>query len=413
MASASTKRILIIGTYDTKAAELEFLSQQIRAADGEPVTMDVGVRGAPASMVSVPRDEVARQANTTVSKLAADGDENAAMMAMATGAATIARTLCAEGKIHGAIALGGTMGTDLALEVCQALPLGFPKYIVSTVAFSPLIPPERIAPDLQMILWAGGLYGLNSLCRETLRQAAGAVVGAAQLAGDDNAARPRVGITSLGTSCLKYVIDLVPELESRGFEAIVFHTTGMGGRAYEAMAESGAFAAVMDFSLQELMNELCGSVVNSGTGRLLGAGKSGTPQIVAPGAVDLVDVPAWQSLPAKYRDRPYHAHNRLIGSVVATVNERRRVVREISRRLAAATGPSHVIFPMHGIEEWDRPGEAAHDPDAMQALMQARRATQWRSTVVHDLDAHINDREFVDLALKIFDEWTAKGIVAR
>src|SRR5690606_6158751 len=143
------------------------------------------------------------------------------------------------GQVHGVLALGGTMGTDLALDVTAALPLGMPKFIVSTVAYSHLIPPERLAPDLMMILWAGGLYGLNSICRSILSQAAGAVLGACRTVVPVQTQRPRVAVSSLGKSCLSYMVRLTPALEARGYEPVVFHCTGMGRRAPEAATEQG------------------------------------------------------------------------------------------------------------------------------------------------------------------------------
>ncbi len=154
------------------------------------------------------------------------------------------------------LALGGTMGTDLSFDVASSLLLGVPKVVLSTVAFSHLIPPDRITPDLMMVLWAGGLYGLNSLCKSALAQAAGAAVGAMKAAQPPRFDRPLIGMTSLGKSCLSYMVHLKPALELRGFEVVVFHTTGMGGRAFEALAEQGQFAAVLDLSLQELANHL-------------------------------------------------------------------------------------------------------------------------------------------------------------
>ena len=198
------------------------------------------------------------------------------MHVMATGSARLAAKLHAEGRIQGVIVLGGTMGTDLALDLCAALPLGVPKYVVSTVSFSPLLPPERLAPDIQMILWAGGLYGLNSICRASLAQAAGAVLGAARAAEPRRAGgRPLIGMTSFGKTMLRYMVPLKPALEARGFEVAVFHATGMGGRAFEGLAAEGAFAAVMDFAPQEVGNHLFGSTISAGPDRMTSAGAKG------------------------------------------------------------------------------------------------------------------------------------------
>ena len=172
------------------------------------------------------------------------------------------------------------------------------------------------------VLWAGGLYGLNAICRSALAQAAGAIVGGPRRR-DRRRARPLVGMTSLGNSCLSYMKRLLPALEQRGYEVAVFHTTGMGGRAFEALAAEGRFCAVMDFSLQELANHHAGSVVTAGPTRLEAAGARGVPQIVAPGAIDMIDFPAWRPDEMAAQARGFHAHNRLIASIAATGDERR------------------------------------------------------------------------------------------
>jgi uncharacterized protein (UPF0261 family) len=404
-------RILLIGTADTKSPELTFLKERIVEAGGEVVFMDIGVLARGTLKAELSNEAVAAAAGATLPDIVALGDENAAMAKMAEGAATLAATLAAEGSIEGMLALGGTMGTDLALDVASALPLGVPKFIVSTIAYSHLIPPQRICPDLMMILWAGGLYGLNDICRSSLAQAAGAVVGAARGARRPTAGRPLIGMTSLGKSCLRYMESLLPALEARGYDVAVFHTTGMGGRAFEALAASGAFAAVMDFSLQELANHCAGSIVNAGADRLEGAGRRGVPQLVAPGAIDMIDFPAWSDHRWGGEARNYHAHNRLLASVTATGDERRAVARRIAEKLALAQGPTVYILPSHGIEGWDREGEPMHAPDALAAFLDESRRQPVGAAKLIELDAHINDAAFVETALRVFDAWTREGIV--
>lgn len=405
--------ILVIGTGDTKADELRVLRAGIEGQGGHVLTMDVGILSDPVDQPDIAAENVAAAAGTTRAALARAGDENTAMTAMASGAARLAAGLQAEGRIHGMVALGGTMGTDLALDVAAALPVGVPKVILSTIAFSHLLPPERIPPDLTMILWAGGLYGLNGLSRASLAQAAGAVVGAARAATPPAWDRPVVGITSLGSSCLRYMLALKPALEARGFEAAVFHATGLGGRAFERLAAEGRFAAVFDLCLQELQNDLHGSVVTAGPGRLTGAGARGIPQIVAPGATDMVDLETWRPLPSRFADRPYHAHNRLIASITLPSEDRRRFADTVADRLAASTGPVAFVLPLGGIEEWDRPGGGLHDPAGLAALIEGFRTALPDSVERIEVDAHINDAAFVEAVLAVFDRWLADGTVAR
>lgn len=406
-----TKTILVIGTFDTKAEELDYLIKRIRNQGGNVVAMDVSVLGDPSQPVDVTKHEVAAAVGETIEALIALGEEGEAFERMSAGAAVMTRRLFDEGKVDGMIALGGSMGTDLALDCAQALPIGVPKYIVSTVAGSPLIAAERMAVDVQFILWAGGLYGLNPLCRSSLSQAAGAVLGAARSVEPPRFDRPVIGMTSLGSSCLKYMKRLHPALTARGYDVAVFHTTGMGGMAFERLAAEGAFACVMDFSLQELVNVLHGSVVSAGADRLSGAGLSGTPQIVAPGASDILDLAGWQEIPARFSERPFHQHNRLIKNIAFSAGERTVIAREIVDRLAAAKGPTQYFLPRQGIEEWDKPGAPAHDAEGLRAFVAATEAAAAGRVSLTALDCHINDDAFCDAVLEQFDTWVAEGIV--
>lgn len=405
------KTILVIGTYDTKDDELDYLAGVIRAQGGQVITMDVSVLGDPSKPTDYSKHDVAEEGGSSIEAAIATKNENKAMQIMADGAALLTARLYAEGKFDGMMVLGGSMGTDLALDVTAALPLGVPKYIVSTVSFSPLIPPERLAADTQMILWAGGLYGLNSVCKASLSQAAGAVLGAANAVEKPDASKPMIGMTSLGKTALRYMVQLKPALEERGYEVAVFHATGMGGRAFESLAAQGAFACVFDFCTQELGNHIHGSNISAGADRLTNAGKNGTPQIVSGGCYDLVDIVGWQGLPGKWVDHPTHAHNRLITSVVLNDDERRAVARAHSKQLASAQGPTAFILARDGYGEWDREGADLHDKEGLEAFQSELRTTLPKTVEKHEIDAHINDAAFASKALEIFDEWRERGIV--
>ena len=408
----TNKTILVIGTYDTKDDELGFLADVIHAQGGQVIMMDVSVLGDPSKPTDYSKHDVAQEGGSSIEAAIASGNENHAMQIMAKGAALLTARLFTDGRFDGMIVLGGTMATDLALDVCSALPLGVPKYIVSTVSFSPLIPAERLAPDTQMILWAGGLYGLNSVCKASLSQAAGAVLGAARAVQMPDPDKPLIGMTSLGTSALKYVIPLKPALEARGFEVAVFHATGMGGRAFESLAGQGAFACVFDLCTQELGNHVNGSNISAGADRLTNAGLNGTPQIVAPGCYDLVDIVGWKPLPDKWSDHMKHEHNRLLTSIVLDVDERKSVARAHSEQLAKATGPVAMLLPEHGLGEWDRAGADLHNQAGLDAFLLELGNTLPSNVVAHRIDCHINDAAFSDKALEVFDGWRASGLVA-
>ena len=410
-AEGSLPKILIFGTGDTKSDELQFMAEVIRSSGGQPVLVDVSILADPPYKPDHSRRDIAAAAGTNIEAIIGSGDENSAMALMAHGASNLARKLFADGIADGVIVLGGTMGTDLGLDVAAALPLGVPKFVVSTIAYSHLVPPERIAPDLMMMLWAGGLYGLNPICKAVLSQACGAVVGAVKAALRPTGEKPLIGMTSLGSSCLKYMKIIKPALEERGYDTAIFHATGMGGRAFEAIAAQGGFSAVFDLCTQEVSNHLNGTCVTSGPDRLENAGRRGTPQIVAPGGIDMVDLQAWRDLPPALADRPYHAHNRLLGSVTTDAAGRKAVARVLAGKLAAATGATAFILPGQGIQEWDREGEPLHDPGALSALTDELRLTMPDTVEFHEIDAHINTPEFSAKALEIFDDWVARGIV--
>jgi uncharacterized protein (UPF0261 family) len=193
------------------------------------------------------------------------------------------------------------------------------------------------------------------------------------------------------------MVELKPQLEARGYEVVVFHTTGMGGRAMESIAAHGGFAAVLDLSLQEVANQLMGSVVNSGSDRLMNAGRSRIPQIVAPGATDMVDFPAWLPVPAELADRPFHAHNRLLASATSGPDDRRRIARAIAAKLAEATAPVAC--------------EPLHDPEGLGAFVAEMRAAIRLPVELHVIKDHINHQGFVAKVLAIFDRWVAEGVV--
>ncbi|MFN3955084.1 MAG: Tm-1-like ATP-binding domain-containing protein [Pararhodobacter sp.] len=407
----SERIILIAGTYDTKDEELCYLAQVIRDQGGQVLSMDVSVLGDPARPTDISKHQVAEAGGGSIAEAIAAEDENIAMQIMARGAAALAAKLHGEGRFDGVIVLGGSMGTDLALDLCAALPIGVPKYVVSTVSFSPMIPPARLAPDIQMILWAGGLYGLNSICRASLSQAAGAVLGAARAVEKPRRDQPLIGMTSFGKTVLRYMVALKPALEARGFEVAVFHATGMGGRAFEALAAEGAFAAVLDFAPQELGNHMHGSGISAGPDRMTAAGRAGIPQLVSIGCYDLVDLVGWHPVPAHLEGRPAHAHNRLLTSVVMNADERRAMARLMIERLACAQGPVSMLLPTGGGNEWDRPGAPLHDAEGLAAFCDELRRACPPNVRLIELEAHINDPAFAEAALSVVDGWREAGLL--
>ncbi|MGY9075435.1 MAG: Tm-1-like ATP-binding domain-containing protein [Acidimicrobiales bacterium] len=410
---ATSKTVLVIGTGDTKAPELECLRETIEAKGGRAMIMDVGVMGVPSFRPVISNDEVALAADSSIAELIAMDNENDSMSAMARGAARIARRLFDDGEIDAMLALGGTMGTDLAFDVALALPLGVPKVVVSSVAFSHLIPPERIAADLMMISWAGGLWGVNSISRSVLEQAAGAAFGAIRPTGAVRLEKPAIAVSALGQASLKYMRRLEPALTSRGYDVIVFHTVGIGGRAMEVLIDQGMFVAVLDLSLIEVSDDVLESCVTAGDSRLRTAGSKSVPQIVAPGAIDGLDFATWQGVPVASEGLETHAHNRLISVARMTKEQRRDAALGICERLNGAQGPTKFILPLNGFDEWDRPDGPLHDPEGHAEQVEVFRAHLDDRVDLIEIEAHINDDAFVDRVLQELDAWIAEGVVPR
>ncbi len=407
------QNILIIGTVDTKSDEIDYMRKCILNLNCNAIIMDVSVLGDPSIKVDYSKHDIAQHAGMSNQDIINLGNENDAMIASAKGARKLSLKLLNEKKIDGVISLGGTMGTDLALDVYSVLPIGFPKCLVSTVAGSPLIEPSRLPPDIITILWAGGLYGLNSICKSSLSQACGAVVGATKSSTKVVEEKPIVGITSLGTSALKYIIKLLPELEKRGFEAAVFHTTGMGGSAMESLIKQGKISAVMDFSLVEVSNYFFGSEVNSGDKRLEIAGEFGVPQIVAPGGLTVIDAKTWDKRPKRFENREFRPHNRLVTCAALEPLERAEAARIIGKKLMKAKSPTAFIMPHGGFDDWDREGEWAFDKNAINEFYIEIKKIINDPVEFHEIDQNINDPEFTDLALNIFDRWVQEGLISK
>lgn len=406
------KTILLVGTFDTKDDELNYLADTIMGQGGRVLTMDISVLGDPTTPTDISKHQVAEAGGHSIQEAIDSEDENTAMQIMSLGGARLAVRAHAQGQIDGVLVLGGTMGTDAALDICAALPLGVPKYIVSTVSFSSLIPPERLPADIQMILWAGGLYGLNSVCKASLSQAAGAVLGAARAVERPSQDKPLIGMTSFGKTVLRYMVALKPALEERGFEVAVFHATGMGGRAFENLAAEGRFAAVLDFAPQEVGNHLMGSSISAGENRMTAAGKAGIPQMISIGCYDLVDFVGWQDVPAKLEGQEIHAHNRLLSSVMMTPDQRREMARTMCAKLGTATGPTTIMLPNLGGNEWDRPGGPLCDPEGLDAFLTEVRKCCPENVELRELDCHINDEMFVAGVLELFDSWVERGLIS-
>ena len=386
--------VLLIGTLDTKGEEYAYLRERLQLGGVEVLVADVGTGGPPHGCEpDIAAEEVAREAGLD---LAALTDRGAAVGAMGEAAAALARRLHGEGRIDGVLAAGGSGNTAIATRAMQALPVGVPKLMVSTVAAGDTRDYVGGA-DVCLMASVTDVAGLNSISRQILANAAAAMAGMVVAPPvEARESRPLVGATMFGvtTPCATRARD---QLEARGYEVLVFHATGTGGRAMEALVDGGFLAGVLDATTTELCDDLVGGVLSAGPDRLEAAGRAGLPQVVSLGALDMVNFGARATVPPKFEERNLYVHNPSITLMRTTREECAELGRRIARKLSSATGPVALFVPLHGVSMIDAEGQPFHDPEADAALFDALREGLDRDRVeLVEMDCNVNDDEFAD-----------------
>ncbi|MFJ2748301.1 Tm-1-like ATP-binding domain-containing protein [Streptomyces sp. NPDC087297] len=395
--------VVLVGTLDTKGVEYGWLRERLLRAGVEVVLVDTGIMGEPRVPADVPRDEVARAAGTELSQLRTAADRGAAVTTMARGAEATLLRLHAEGRLHGVLAIGGSGGTSIATRAMRALPLGVPKLMVSSMA-SGDVRPYVGSSDITMMYSVVDIAGINSISAPVLANAVEAIAGMARAYGRTcpqgrpprlgAGSRPLVAASMAGVTTAG--VDAARErLTELGYEVLVFHVSGTGGRTLETLAGQGVFAGVLDLTLSEIADELCGGILTAGPDRLSAAGRAGVPQVVSLGALDMVKFGPLESLPQRIRDRGVHVHNPSITVTRTTAAECAELGRRVAAKLRAANGPTAVCVPLRGLSTLGAPGGPYHDPGADRALFSAlREGLRGSAARLHDYDTHINDPAF-------------------
>src|SRR5918996_3574063 len=386
--------VVLVGTLDTKGLEYDYLRERLRRHGVETILVDGGVLGYPLAEPDVTRDDVAAAAGADAGVLAEARDRGAAVEAMARGAAEVARRLHAEGRLDCILALGGSGGTALATEAMRALPVGVPKVMVSTMASGDTRPYVG-ASDVTMMYSVVDIAGLNAVSAQILANAAAAAAGMATAEppamGD---AKPLVGATMFGVTTPS-VTAARERLEELGYEVLVFHATWAGGQSMEGLMRDGFITASLDITTTELADDLVGGVLSAGPSRLEAAGRSGVPQVVSLGALDMVNFGARETVPPKFEERNLYVHNPSVTLMRTTPEESAELGRRIARKLSQASGPVSLFVPLRGVSMIDAEGQPFHDPEADAALFEALREGLDGSDVeLVELDNNINDEEF-------------------
>jgi uncharacterized protein (UPF0261 family) len=385
--------VVLVGTLDTKGEEFAFARDVLEAQGVEVHVVDTSVLGDPEFEPDTSAGEVAEAAGTTLEALREDGDRGEAMTAMGEGAAAVVTRLHEAGDLDGVLGLGGSGNTSVATQAMRALPVGVPKLMVSTMA-SGDVEPYVGATDVTMMYSVADIEGLNQLSRAVISNAALAMVGMVSNDPDvETEDRPTVGITMFGvtTPCVQAAREY---LEDRGYETIVFHATGTGGRAMENLVRQGVIDGVLDVTTTEWADELVGGVLNAGPDRLEAAAETGTPQVVSVGALDMVNFGPRDSVPEAFEGRQFHVHNPQVTLMRTTPEECAELGRIVAEKLNAATGPTALYLPLDGVSMIDVEGEPFQDPEADRALFDAIREAVGEGVELVEMEADINDEAF-------------------
>ena len=388
-----TKTVCIVGTMDTKGLEFSFIKTQIESTGTSTYVINTGILGEPQLTPDVSADEVAQAGGSSLQALRDEGDRGNSVAVMAQGAATLVAEKQAAGEIDGIISLGGSAGTTIGTTAMQAVPVGVPKIMVSTLASGDTSPYVQ-SKDISMMYSVVDIAGINRLSRQILANAAGAIVG--MVNAEVPAAtvdKPLIAATMFGvtTPCVTKAMEI---LEAAGYEVLVFHATGTGGQAMEDLVKGGFLAGVLDATTTELADELVGGVLSAGPDRLEAAGESGIPQVVAPGALDMVNFGPPDTVPEQFSDRLFYQHNPTVTLMRTTAEETAELGRIMARKLSEAQGPTTVIIPTQGVSAIDKTGQPFDSPEARTAWSENLKAHIGENVTVIEMDAHINDDEF-------------------
>ncbi len=389
----SGKTIVVLATLDTKGREAEYLREQIARFGDRAWVVDTGVTGTPGTQADTTREEVAAAGGMSLDKILENPSREVAAPVMADGATAIVTRLAAEGKVHGIAAMGGTQGTTLSTKVMRALPYGFPKVMVSTMASGNVSHWVDIK-DITMMFSVTDIMGLNPMMRKVLANAAGAVCGMANVDVKlEQGPRPLVAITTVGITT-KGAMKAAEVLEQAGYETIIFHAIGPGGRAMEQMMKEGIIGAVLDYSTIEVSNEMFHALLAGGPERLTTAGKLGLPQVICPGAIEVLVYNEPETVPPPFNARTLIRHSPQITDVRLDKSEMVQVGREVGKRLQFTTGHAVFMIPTAGYDSYAVKGMGFYDPEADSAFVTEVKANLPANMRVIECDTHIEDPGF-------------------
>ena len=400
------KTILLMGTMDTKEEELLFCRELIRRRGFKVLLLDAGILKNPRTPPDFTRQEIARAAGVAdLASLLATGDKGKCIETMIRGVTAKTKELLRQGAFHGILGMGGGQGTDICATAMRSAPRGMPKLLVSTVAsgkatFGPYVGTK----DITMMHSIVDLQGLNFLIRRILANAVGAICGMVGTV-DEAEMKPRgipVALSMLGTTT-PGALQVKSILERRGYEVVAFHQNGTGGIAMEEMIREGAFKGVLDLNLHEIGDRFVGGLHSDPRGeRLEAAGELGIPQVVAPGSINYAVWGPFPSLSKELKSRKYIIHNPNMTLVRLSPDELRSVGKLTAEKLNRAKGSTRVFIPLRGFSYPDREDLPHWGPQGNRAFIESLKAHLRPSIPLEEIDAHINDPEFIDPVAEAF-----------
>lgn len=388
-----TKTVVIAGALDTKGADFAFLKELIEREGVNTLVIDFGVMGEPAFPPDITRAEVAQAGGGDIAYLATGEHKDEAMRIMAEGLAVVVRRLYDEGKLDGIISMGGSGGTSIATTAMRALPIGVPKVMVSTVGGGD-VSAYAGTKDITFMPSIVDVAGLNRISRVIYANAAGAIAGMVKMERPSAAEAKPIIVASMFGNTTPAVNHAKGILEAAGYEVLVFHATGTGGRVMESLITDGYAVGSLDITTTELADEVCGGVLSAGPERCLAAARAGIPTVLVPGCVDMANFWGMDTVPGKYRNRKLYQWNPNVTLLRTNVEENIKIGEMIARAANESKGPVAVLIPLKGVSMLDSPGGAFWDPEADRACFDAIKRNLRPDIPYIELDYNINDPEF-------------------
>jgi len=399
-----TKKIVVVGTLDTKEMEIRFVKELIEGKGHAPVVIDCGLLKEPSLVPDISRHQIAQAAGTTIEAILQTGDKNHAIGTMTRGVVQVTQNLHAKGELDGILSLGGVQGTVIGTTVMQALPFGVPKVMISAVAngqatFGPFVGIR----DVTILHSVADVLGLNDVTRRVLAEGAGAVVGMVEMDySASGTSKPAVALTSAGvtTPCANRAREL---LETLGYEVIAFHCNGIGAQAMEELADNGKLVGIFDLSPHDITDFLFGGIMPAMPDRLQATCRKGVPQVIAPGCADIVLYGPVENIPSEILERKHVIHNPIHTHVKATYEQMLELGRFISGRVSQSKGYATVLVPQQGFSQLNRAGGPIYEPESdrgfLEGLKEGFQQAPSPKATIKVLDMHINDPEFADAAV--------------